>query len=70
VDESNFDRVLHELKILATRYPDAGRLVEALEEMDFDPEAGLLPGVLSVDDLGAEYAEFAGGCAHQWRPSA
>ena len=68
VDESNLEQVLAELKLLSQRYPDASQLAEALEDMAFEPNAGLVEAHLSVEDLGLEYSEFSSGAAAAWRP--
>ena len=68
VDDSNLERVLAELRLLSQRYTDASRLVEALDDMDFEPDAGLVDSLLTQEDLGLEYTEFTSGSASLWRP--
>ena len=68
VDESNFERVMAELRILAHRYPDARQLADALDEMDFDENAAMHEQTLDIGDLGVMYDALSSGSAHLWKP--
>eukprot|EP00927_Polykrikos_kofoidii_P041548 TRINITY_DN35420_c0_g1_i1.p1 TRINITY_DN35420_c0_g1~~TRINITY_DN35420_c0_g1_i1.p1 ORF type:complete len:867 (-),score=124.46 TRINITY_DN35420_c0_g1_i1:412-2691(-) len=69
VDDSNIDNVMADLATLSNASEAAASILEALQEIDFQPDVGMNPELLSAADLGVWYEDFASGAAASWRPS-
>lgn len=63
IDDSNFDRATHDIRLIGERQGEAMRSTyQAIDQVEYDPEVGMIASCMDPHQLAVSYSDFRSGC--------